>query len=135
MFLCISGSEYEAKLLSFANETQYKLMCELVKPESEFSVPNHGDAWGPNFLYRCDSADRSRTSDIRLLDFQLMRLGTPVLDMLFFLYSVTTAEERDNGGWDRILKHYHDSVSHAVSSLGSNPQKVKYLENYAFKRI
>ena len=111
--------------MSFANDAQYKLMCELVKPVSAFSVPNHGDAWGPNFLYRYDSADRSRPSDIRLLDFQLMRLASPVLDLLFFLYSVTTCEERDNGGWDKILKHYHGAVCHAISSLGSNPLKVR----------
>jgi hypothetical protein len=123
----VTGSEYVTKLKSFANDSQYKMMCELVKPNSPFSIPNHGDAWGPNFLYRYDTADKNRPSDIRLLDFQLMRLGTPILDMLFFLYSVTTYEERDNGGWDKILKHYHDSVCSAISSLGADPQKVNYF--------
>ncbi|XP_065337296.1 uncharacterized protein LOC135937889 [Cloeon dipterum] len=117
-------SVYVEKMEAFANDGQYKVMCELVKPVSPFSVPNHGDAWGPNFLYRYDDDNRSSPSDIRLLDFQLMRLGSPVLDLLFFLYSVTTAKERDNNGWSNLLKCYHTALSDALSDFGSDPHKV-----------
>ncbi|XP_059486393.1 uncharacterized protein LOC132203001 isoform X1 [Neocloeon triangulifer] len=123
-------TKYVAKMESFANDGQYKQMSELVKPVGPFSVPNHGDAWGPNFLYQYDTADKSRPSNIRLLDFQLMRLGSPVLDLLFFLYSVTTAKERDDGGWERILKHYHDSFCFALTSLGADAKKVFPFEDF-----
>lgn len=118
------NSEYESKLRAFANENQYKMMCELVKPEEPYALPGHGDAWGPNFLYRYNSDDKSRPSNIRILDFQLMRYASPLLDVMFFLFSVTTKEQRDNGGFEQLLQHYHNAMSEAITDLGSDPKQL-----------
>jgi hypothetical protein len=57
----------------------------------------------------------------KMIDFQLARYGSPVLDIMFFIYSCTTQDLREQY-FDDLLKTYHDNLSQIVKDLGSNPE-------------
>lgn len=79
-----------------------------------------------------------------MLDFQLARCASPVLDLSFLIYSCTLKSFRDQY-FDDTLKIYHSELSNAIKLLGSDPdkiypwnlfmQEVKYpfCNNYFFK--
>lgn len=56
----------------------------------------------------------------KMIDFQLARFGSPVLDIMFFLYSCTDEELRVQF-YDELLKTYHDNLCEIVRDFGSNP--------------
>lgn len=79
-----------------------------------------GDCWAPNFLVR-DVGQGQK--EALMLDFQLARCSSPVLDLSFLIYSCTLKPFRDQY-FDDVLKVYHNELSSAIKSLGSDPDKV-----------
>lgn len=59
---------------------------------------------------------------MRFVDFQFSRLGSPVCDLAYFIYSCTSKEVLDN--MNTYKYHYYDSLSKHISLLGSNPNEV-----------
>ncbi|XP_043288986.1 uncharacterized protein [Venturia canescens] len=86
------------------------------------SIINHGDSWAPNFLVRT-ALDDSDESEAMLLDFQLARSSSPVLDLSFLIYACSDKQLLDNH-YDKILETYHSILSNSIKSLGSDPQKL-----------
>lgn len=84
------------------------------------SVVCEGDSWAPNFLVRNIGQDQK---EALLLDFQLARCASPVIDLSFLIYSCTLKSFRDQH-FDDILKIYHSELSNAIKSLGSDPEKI-----------
>lgn len=64
---------------------------------------------------------------ICLIDFQIARYSSPVLDLVYFLFSSTTKELRD-AHLEDILRIYHTALSATVNRLGSDAER---LFNYA----
>lgn len=79
-----------------------------------------GDCWAPNFLIR-DIGQNQK--EALMLDFQLARCSSPVLDLSLLVYCCTSKPFRDQY-FDDILKIYHTELSSAIKSLGSDPNKV-----------
>lgn len=86
------------------------------------SVVSEGDCWAPNFLIR-DAAAGKDQKEVLMLDFQLARCVSPVLDLSFLIYSCTLKSFRDQY-FDATLKLYHSELSAAIKSLGSDPETV-----------
>ncbi|XP_066601530.1 uncharacterized protein [Prorops nasuta] len=81
---------------------------------------SQGDCWAANFLVRAaDSGEKQAL----ILDFQLARSASPILDISFFLYSCTSQEFRD-AHFDEMLKFYHTELCNAIKLLGSNPNEI-----------
>ena len=59
---------------------------------------------------------------MRLIDFQLMFVGTPVCDLSYCLYSGASKKVFDN--LNDYLEVYYDSFSSFVKSLGSDTEKL-----------
>lgn len=57
-----------------------------------------------------------------LIDLQLSRLGSPVLDLSYFLYICGSKEVLNNH--ERYLDIYHDSLSAHLEKLGSDSKKL-----------
>ncbi|XP_069701071.1 uncharacterized protein [Periplaneta americana] len=79
--------------------------------ESGFNVLIHGDVWTNNILF---TEDRKRT---RILDFQLAYLGSPVIDIYYFIVTSATPEVRINH-MDRLLQEYHSTLCETLTALG-----------------
>lgn len=104
------GTVYEDKLRSFATQDGfYDKMVEMTTNSAgPYSVINHGDCWIPNFLMTY-AADGTTPVETKLIDFQLARHSSPVLDISFFIYSGTSQELRE--------QHYESLLQVSVSVL------------------
>ncbi|KYN36266.1 hypothetical protein ALC56_09226 [Trachymyrmex septentrionalis] len=84
------------------------------------SIVVEGDCWGPNFLIRDIGRNQKQAL---MLDFQLARCASPVIDLSFLIYACTLKSFRDQY-FDEILKTYHSELSNAIRLLGSDPEKL-----------
>lgn len=122
------NSKGEKQFNSYAPGELYKKSAEFCsRQKAATSVVNQGDSWAPNFLIRTNPSGKP---EVLLLDFQLARCVSPVLDLSFFIYSCTDQTVRD-GHFDDLLKIYHDEVSRTIKVLGSKPEKVYSWEQFS----
>lgn len=130
---------------------RYKLFLSRVEQEfsdlmatcSKYYVILHGDGWCNNMLFKYNKVrmyiylkitlflhpNTFQNSDnlnepvaMRLLDFQFSRLGSPVSDLSYFLYSCTSKEVLDNMNAYKYL--YYDTLCKHIELLGSNPNNL-----------
>lgn len=62
------------------------------------------------------------------MDWQLSRFGPPVLDLLYFVFTVTDKQFRQQH-YQNLLKTYYRSLSQTIQKLGSDAQKLYTFEN------
>ncbi|KAF4526735.1 hypothetical protein B566_EDAN015305 [Ephemera danica] len=72
-------------------------------------VLSHGDFWSNNMLFQYDSPESKIPKNCCTLDFQLGRCGSPITDLIYFLFSSTTKLTRMQH-IDYLLKLYFDQV-------------------------
>ncbi|KAJ8963395.1 hypothetical protein NQ318_018873 [Aromia moschata] len=97
----------ENAAVMFYNSFDYK---------GNYSVILHGDCWSNNMMFKYD--ENKELTDMMLLDFQYLNIGTPVYDLSYCLYSAGTKEIFDDLDW--YLKIYHDSFLKTVGEFGLN---------------
>nr|AEE62446.1 unknown [Dendroctonus ponderosae] len=73
----------------------------------------HGDCWSNNMLFKYSPSDQLQ--DVKLIDFQLSRDGTPVHDLSYFFYS--SASRADLARLEDYLKIYHQSLAETLEGL------------------
>ena len=74
-----------------------------------YSVIQHGDYNRNNVLFQYSPDNPETPTDLRMIDFQETRYGSPAFDLFFFYYMSSTSELREKH-WDELLHLYHDSV-------------------------
>lgn len=72
------------------------------------TVISHGDLWHNNLMFRYDSD--GKPIEVNLLDWQLSRHASPMIDIVYFLFICTTKEIRD-AHYDEFLRIYHETLS------------------------
>lgn len=82
------------------------------------SVISHGDCWAPNFLSR-----EMDVNKVLMLDFQLARCASPILDLSTCIYGCTDKTLWDKQ-FDKLLKLYHNELYNTIALLGSNPENL-----------
>ncbi|XP_037052174.1 uncharacterized protein LOC119085779 [Bradysia coprophila] len=83
-----------------------------------FSVLNHGDLWNNNMMFNL----KSNRQQLRFVDFQLLRLASPVLDITYYICSSTTQEIHQR--FNDLLKIYYDALATFLTKMGSDPNKL-----------
>lgn len=58
-------------------------------------------------------------TDIRFIDWQLIRESSPVFDVSYFFYTIASEEALQK--LDYHLKVYHDELRYRIKQLGSDP--------------
>lgn len=117
------GTIIEERAKKFLTDgTLYDKMVKLTHTRNRYSVISHGDCWTPNFLiYTTKFDDRDVPVKAKMIDFQLARYASPVIDIAFFIYSCTTEEIRVQY-YDDLIKSYHSSLCELIKDFGSNPE-------------
>jgi len=93
-----------------------------------FSIVNHGDCWNNNMMYVYGKEDNVPLN-ISLLDYQISRYSSPVLDLVYFLFSSTDKALRD-AHYTEVLKLYHKSLSTVLNKLGSDAEKIFSYDDF-----
>lgn len=113
---------YEKKVKEFATDATYLKMIKAADSNAKSAVIGHGDSWTPNFLFKYQEGTTLPT-DSMMIDFQLARSASPILDVAFFIYACSSQELR-NDKYDDMLKYYHGVLSTQIKEMGSDPEKV-----------
>lgn len=117
----------EKKFNSLKPDELYMKCVDLCsRKDSPTSVILQGDCWVPNFLIR-DLPKNEK--EVLILDFQLARCSSPVLDISFMIYSCTDEDLRSQH-FDNFLKEYYDELNKSIASLGSDPEKLYSRETF-----
>lgn len=66
--------------------------------------------------------DKGDIVDLKLLDWQLVKLGTPVQDLSYCLYSGASLDTFER--LDDLLRVYYDKFSAVLQQCGENPEEV-----------
>lgn len=115
------NSEAEKKYNSYefgALFAKCRELCE--RRHAPTSVIIEGDCWAPNFLIRNIGQNQK---EALMLDFQLARCASPILDLSFLIYSCTVKSFRDQY-FDDMLKSYYLELNNVIKLLGSDPDKI-----------
>ncbi|XP_057659086.1 uncharacterized protein LOC130895665 isoform X1 [Diorhabda carinulata] len=83
-----------------------KLFSDCLLYRSPFSVIIHGDSWISNLMFKFNKS--KKIEDIKMIDFQMVICGSPVLDLTYILYSRASAPTLDK--LDHFLAIYYNSV-------------------------
>ncbi|XP_037805479.1 uncharacterized protein LOC119599672 [Lucilia sericata] len=114
---------YWDKLNEYFNRgTFYELMLTLLDSKSSepYAVICHGDCWINNVMFK---KENGKVVDARLIDWQIMRYSSPIIDIMYFLMSCTTREFRKQH-FQQVLDFYHCAVREHIKKLGSNPENL-----------
>ncbi|XP_057377313.1 uncharacterized protein LOC130698642 [Daphnia carinata] len=100
----------------------------------------HGDFWNNNMLFKyAEQSDRPEDGNkenapadipvsLKMLDFQQSRIGHPLSDVLYFMYTSTMPELRECHMLD-LLRHYFDTLTTDLLVLGIS------LDNYTWENF
>ncbi|XP_050550747.1 uncharacterized protein LOC118265721 isoform X8 [Spodoptera frugiperda] len=106
------------KFMNYMKGGQFPVV-NLWKP-SRFKAIIHGDYRGNNLLHR---VRKDGTVDIKIVDLQTLQGGSPVTDLIYFIF--TGSDEKFRAQYfDKLLDHYYTELSAAMKRLQLNPDEV-----------
>uniref|UniRef100_A0A336MPH4 CSON004997 protein n=1 Tax=Culicoides sonorensis TaxID=179676 RepID=A0A336MPH4_CULSO len=109
------GFENIVKKSEAWGENVYKHGIKAVEMHpNDFRCLVHGDAWLNNLMFK-ETSD-GPPKDIKLIDFQLASLGTPIQDLFYFMTSSLMEDVRVEN-FDTIIAHYQESLERSFNSL------------------
>lgn len=85
------------------------------------SVILHGDMWSNNTMFKYDETKKQLQS-VCFIDWQVMRYSSPVLDLMYYIFSCTKRELRSRN-YNIYLKTYHDSLCEYIKRF-ETPQMI-----------
>lgn len=109
------GCEAFSNLLFSRVDTIFESSTKLYKPkQTGLNVLVHGDLWTTNILFKHN--ELGKVVDVKLIDYQLTRYMSPVLDLLFLIWTSTTEEVRDRQ--DVLYSVYLQTLNLYLEKLG-----------------
>ncbi|XP_059488162.1 uncharacterized protein LOC132203987 [Neocloeon triangulifer] len=123
------------KVVDFTNGPRYfETVAEVIKDKSfRQNVVLHGDCWLNNFMFKIDP-ETEKVIDMRFIDLQIVRFGSPAKDLLYFLYSSSSLEFREK--YEReILKTYVEAFNAEANETPDLLQFEDLVQDYEKSRI
>ncbi|VEN62170.1 unnamed protein product [Callosobruchus maculatus] len=93
---------------------------EVFKFDIEAHVLVHDDCHPNNMMFKYDCSGNPVT--VSLIDWQMARLSTPVLDIAYFF--LTCGSKEDFYHYKEYLKLYHEELSKNLSEMSCNPEEI-----------
>ncbi|KAK5642414.1 hypothetical protein RI129_008581 [Pyrocoelia pectoralis] len=99
-----------------------------VEKFGQYGVINHGDPQMRNLMFKYgDCAHPAVPTELCFIDWQLTRIASPVMDILWFIF-LCTGQEFRNRHYKDLLGVYYESLSSMLYQLGSDPRKLLPFE-------
>ncbi|XP_017767832.1 PREDICTED: uncharacterized protein LOC108556296 [Nicrophorus vespilloides] len=108
------------------SENAFGMAVDQIQAESagEYAVVTHGDSWVNNILYKYDDKSQPEVpTSLSIIDFQMSRLGSPALDLIYFIFTCTSKELRDSH-LQEMLQVYHKSLTDFLRQFSLDTEKV-----------
>ncbi|KAK4884397.1 hypothetical protein RN001_000668 [Aquatica leii] len=117
----INSIEHEVlhkKMASFLNKVTETLKKVLkVETPTKYDVIGHGDCWINNILFKYENIENPNfPTKICFIDWQFSRVGSPALDISYFLFTSTDTILRKKH-YDNFIREYHNSLCSFYSKL------------------
>lgn len=100
------------KVKKFLETHPMDTAADCIELEKQALVITHGDTWQNNTMFRYD--DNGKPIEVSLLDWQISRYVSPIVDIIYFIFNCTTKKLRD-AHYDGFLKTYHKSLSKHIT--------------------
>lgn len=104
-----------------------------LKSSGQLACILHGDFWNNNMLFKYASHNGDVSSvqhdvpvSIKMIDFQVSRIGHPASDILYFLYTSAAPETREKY-MEALLRLYYDTLTTDLQQLGVD------IESYSWE--
>ncbi|XP_035434710.2 uncharacterized protein LOC118265721 isoform X1 [Spodoptera frugiperda] len=118
--LNVVSPEHKDALARFLDKTLELTLEEMTGPVGSRTVIIHRDYRGNNLLHR---RREDGTVDIKIVDLQTLQGGSPVTDLIYFIF--TGSDEKFRAQYfDKLLDHYYTELSAAMKRLQLNPDEV-----------
>jgi len=109
--------------------TPEKLMERFLRTDNIFSVILHGDYNRNNVLFRYEE---NTAVDLKFIDFQEVKYGSPAIDLSFFMYMNVHPNLFENGFNEKLIKLYHENLIQSLCELLDCKQKDIRLAPYSW---
>lgn len=119
-----------------ATDNCFQWLQKLAKSDPEtINVLCHGDCWANNLMFKIDPVTNKPT-EIKMIDFQIIRYAPLSRDLLYFMYMCTSCEFRKKHEAD-IIKMYVKAFNENCVKLGRSERITfeKYYEEYDRARM
>lgn len=109
--------------------TPVTLMNRFLRSDNEFSVILHGDYNRNNVLFKYE---QNTAVDLRFIDFQEVKYGSPAIDLSFFMYMNMQPSLFENGLNEKLLHLYHEHLIESLCELLECKQQDVRLSAYCW---
>ncbi|CAG9863302.1 unnamed protein product [Phyllotreta striolata] len=103
-----------------------KLTLSTDKDAEKEAVILHGDCWNNNMMFKYENNDLSKPIDMVLIDFQISRLASPILDLSYYLYAV--ADKSTLEKIDYLLGEYHKELGDYLKQYEIDVNRILTLQ-------
>ncbi|XP_021192671.3 uncharacterized protein LOC110377939 [Helicoverpa armigera] len=86
----------------------------------------HGDFRGSNLLHRVREDGKV---DIKVVDLQTLQLGSPIADLIYFIFAGSDEKFRAKY-FDKLFEHYYTQLSASMRRLNLNPDEIYSKEDF-----
>ncbi|XP_047996599.1 uncharacterized protein LOC125234413 [Leguminivora glycinivorella] len=113
----VLNDDYKTRLVDFFRSVNMGTLMQRLTADKRFLI--HGDFKTPNLMHRRNN----NKLEVILLDYQTLKLGNPVMDLMYFIFSGSDEEFRRRH-YQQLLDHYFIELTMALEKLHIDVEKV-----------
>lgn len=123
------------KCRHFFNYTATRWLNEYMReePQPQYTLC-HGDFWSNNILFSYDADDSATPNSLVIIDYQLINVGSPCYDLVYFLYLNTDLAFRDEHlmtclrvYYDQFSTYFEDHLKYSYEEFLEDFQRFKAI--------
>ncbi|CAG9858241.1 unnamed protein product [Phyllotreta striolata] len=99
-----------------------RLFLDIYDAEPKESVLTHCDCHNNNFFFKYQNNNKLTPVDMKIIDFQISCLHSPILDLSYFWYTAISKNEVPH--FEGLMEFYHQELTDFMDQLGTNVDQV-----------
>ncbi|XP_026739242.1 uncharacterized protein LOC113502052 isoform X2 [Trichoplusia ni] len=118
-------NRHKKQLARFYESSMTEIVIKTTPPSFR-PVIVHGDFRGSNIMHKVDETGKV---DIKIVDLQTLQGGSPVTDLLYFIFTGSDEQFRAQY-YEKLIDHYYQELSAALKRLHLNPDQIYSRQNF-----